>query len=125
MGRKTNNQASMCRSLIITGASRGIGLTTARKFCDAGYKVVNLSRSPAFDATINSQAVDLTDTDLTTIVEGIATHVEEGEVSIIHNAAFMTKDTVYSSEGVEAIQAFQRTMHVNVVAPQIINQVRA
>lgn len=31
--------------LVITGASRGIGFATAQLFMEAGYKVVNLSRS--------------------------------------------------------------------------------
>ncbi|MEC8618340.1 MAG: SDR family NAD(P)-dependent oxidoreductase, partial [Pseudomonadota bacterium] len=31
--------------LVITGASSGIGLATARVFIESGYKVINLSRS--------------------------------------------------------------------------------
>ena len=33
-------------TLVITGASRGIGLETARLFAEHGYRIVNISRSP-------------------------------------------------------------------------------
>lgn len=40
--------------LVITGASRGIGYATAQLFMEAGYKVVNLSRSePALPGIVH------------------------------------------------------------------------
>ena len=33
------------KTLVITGASKGIGLATARLFCDSGYKIINFSRT--------------------------------------------------------------------------------
>ena len=37
---------SMTKLLLITGASAGIGLSTASRFLSDGYTVVNLSRRP-------------------------------------------------------------------------------
>ena len=33
--------------IVITGASRGIGFATAQRMLEAGFRVINLSRSPS------------------------------------------------------------------------------
>ena len=47
------------KTLVITGASKGIGLAVAGLCLDEGYRVINLSRSPAPDARIDNLAIDL------------------------------------------------------------------
>ena len=47
--------------VIITGASRGIGLSTAELFYKKGYTVYNLSRSACDLKGINSIICDITD----------------------------------------------------------------
>ena len=49
--------------LVITGASKGIGRSTASIFLQSGYKVINLSRSnPNLDNIIHISA-DFSDSD--------------------------------------------------------------
>ena len=107
--------------LVITGASRGIGYATAQLFMEAGYKVVNLSRSePALpgivhipldmssSATIDAWAGDiqaqLTDCD---------------EIVLVHNAGLLRKDSTREL----AADSLQEVLQVNVVAPAQLNQI--
>ena len=49
------------RTLVISGASKGIGRATAAKYCGLGHRVVNLSRTPLeYESVINIQA-DMSD----------------------------------------------------------------
>ncbi|NNL10448.1 MAG: SDR family NAD(P)-dependent oxidoreductase, partial [Pseudomonadales bacterium] len=48
-------------TLLITGASRGIGLATAKRFQRAGYGVVNLSRSQPDLPGVEHIALDIAD----------------------------------------------------------------
>ena len=51
------------KTLIITGASKGIGFEVAQQFLDAGYRVINISRTAAADARIENHALDLSHSD--------------------------------------------------------------
>ena len=47
--------------LVITGASAGIGLATARRFLAAGFRVVNISRRPCPAQGVVQLTADLGD----------------------------------------------------------------
>jgi len=50
------------RIIVITGASRGIGLATAKLFIEKGYKVYSISRNNCGITGVNSILCDITDT---------------------------------------------------------------
>ncbi len=106
--------------LIISGASRGIGLATAELFLDRGWQVLNLSRSKPALAGIDHQACDMSDPDWLSTIAG--TLVERAgaaaRVAIVHNAGLLLKDSATSIDGAD----LQRVLQVNVVAPAQLNQ---
>jgi NAD(P)-dependent dehydrogenase (short-subunit alcohol dehydrogenase family) len=108
------------KRLVISGASRGIGLATARQFAGDGWEVINLSRSPlrldgALQITLDLSDVawDLRHGDaLRAAVRG------SERICLVHNAALLTKDAVTDLDGA----ALARVLQVNVVAAQQLNR---
>lgn len=107
------------KTLIITGASKGIGLATATRFCDEGYRVINLSRSAPTDSRIESHSVDLNRDDAESLVADILdSEVEAGEIALVHNAARMINDTARDAD----IANFSDVLRLNVIAPHMLNK---
>lgn len=113
-----NDNAAQC--LVITGGSKGIGLATARRFLEAGHRVVNLSRSPLPLAGATHIEVDLADPGWTEQVAApLARAVAGGAtLALVHNSALQVPG------GVAAIDAedFRRMLEINVVAPTRLNR---
>lgn len=111
--------AIILKTLVITGASKGIGFACAKMFCDAGYRVINLSRSPATDDRIENHSVDLiaenAESKLAALMDGL---LEKGEIIVVHNAATLINDMVMNAD----TGALRRTINLNVIAPHIVNQ---
>lgn len=105
----------MNRVLIITGASRGIGLATARLFAERGYSVYNLSRSKAEDPAIHHIAVDISAVDWLEPVRAalLQAVAQADEVVLVHNAGSIIKDSLKQFD----VAQFQRVMQINVTAP--------
>ena len=76
------------RVAVITGASSGIGLTTAKHFRDNGFVVYSLSRRQTSDDGIKSIACDVTDKEqVKSAVEQVVR--EQGQIDVlINNAGF-------------------------------------
>lgn len=108
------------KQVVITGASAGIGAATARRFVDAGYGVINLSRRPCPVDGVVHVSCDLSRTDFGDQVAGTVTrHLEGAEtVTLIHNAARMDHDTVKDMDS----EALRAVLEVNVVAPNTLNR---
>ena len=105
--------------ILITGASKGIGRAAAERFRRSGIPVINISRSPCTVDGVENHALDLTLPDAEQTLRSIfGERVEGGQISIIHNAAMMTKDTADATE----TASFLEVLTLNVVAPHIINQ---
>jgi 3-oxoacyl-[acyl-carrier protein] reductase len=108
------------KTLVITGASKGIGLATARQFVDDGYRVINLSRTEAPDDRIENHGVDLSLENAESLLqELLAKTLPSGEICLVHNAGKLANDTANGTE----TEAFREVMDVNVVAPHILNQI--
>lgn len=109
----------MNQVLLITGASKGIGLATAKYFSDAGFSVINLSRSPCPLEPVLNIAVDLLDTDWreTAGDEILAAVGKPDQLVLVHNAAMMTKETVSNID----VDDLRQVLELNVVAPSQLN----
>ncbi|MEO1035793.1 MAG: SDR family oxidoreductase [Pseudomonadota bacterium] len=106
--------------VLVTGASSGIGLATARRFADAGATVVGASRRPCPDARVRSLEVDLTAANWSDIVAaGLAAHLTEGRRTVVvHNAAELVSDALHDADPA----ALRRLLELNVVVPMMLSQ---
>lgn len=105
--------------LIITGASSGIGLATARLFADSGAGVINVSRRACPDKRVHSIALDLLDANevkgLPVRLEGVA---DRTRTVLIHNAASLVNDTLQNTDP----DQFARVIELNVAVPMRLSQ---
>ena len=103
---------------LITGASRGIGLATAKHFLAAGWAVANISRSPCPLDGVTNYACDLADNAQLQALLSAIDLADYGRVTIIHNAAVLQND------GYETLSEsdFMRVLTLNVIVPQRISQ---
>ncbi len=110
----------MTKKLVITGASKGIGLATAKLFQAQGFEVLNISRSPCpLNGAVNVEA-DLSNTQWHTqhsdaILNAIGESISQ--LVLVHNAAMMTKETVSDIEG----DVLRTVLQLNVVAAAELN----
>lgn len=101
------------RTILVTGASRGIGLAVAQRFHLDGHHVIGLARSAAdgaFPGTL--KRVDLSDTRAT--AEVLKEVVDEFEIdSVVNNAGLTTSSTLEET----SIDELDQILAVNVRAP--------
>ena len=106
--------------LLITGASRGIGRSTAELFAEMNYEVLNISRSPASHGSIVNHQIDLSDPnwarDRGRAIREAATGYDR--IALIHNAGTLNKDSVRDLKSVDLL----RVLQVNLVAALQLNQ---
>lgn len=107
--------------VIITGASRGIGLALAKRFLNRGATVVNLARSKCPLDGVLQITTDLA-------IAGFERNIEmellplahsHERVVLVHNAAVLAPDDVRSVDA----EGFTRTLAVALVAPAMLNRV--
>jgi NAD(P)-dependent dehydrogenase (short-subunit alcohol dehydrogenase family) len=107
------------KTLVITGASKGIGLALARLCLDADYRVINLSRTPAPDARIDNLQIDLASPQAEAdLAEMLKTRLIPGEIVLVHNAASLNNDRTDET----STAAFRDVMAVNLTGPHLVNQ---
>lgn len=106
--------------LVITGASKGIGLATAKLMQQQGWQVVNISRTaiPLEGATqicadLSSErwAVEISE-------ELCAIAACADQIALVHCSALLAKDTTKNLSAA----ALRDVMEVNVIAPLQLNQ---
>lgn len=103
------------RTVLITGATRGIGAATARLFKDAGYRVVasfygNEQVAERFSQEANITVLKFDVGDLTTCAEYVA-HIEEthGPIDVLINNAGISRDAPLHKMSSEQWDAVMRT----------------
>jgi 3-oxoacyl-[acyl-carrier protein] reductase len=95
---------SMPKYIVITGASRGIGLETASYLADKGHKVLALSRNieqigelaAEYDGLIKYQSVDLSDESVN-LEELISSHFQRVDVLINNAGSLINKPFLETS----------------------------
>ena len=110
----------MTKNLVITGASRGIGLATAELFLEHGYRVINLSRSPGPLKEALHLPVDLGDPDWDrgAAAELHALIPDKQHIVLVHNAALLCEDSALDVSG----DALRHVLQINLVAPAQLNR---
>jgi len=107
------------KSVLITGASAGIGLHTADTFARAGYQVINLSRRPCPLESVAHISCDLSAPDFLEPISAQLTELLTGAeaVVLIHNAAKLANDTTMATDSAD----FRQVLEINLVAPNTLN----
>jgi len=108
------------RSVIITGASVGIGQSTAAAFIEDGYQAFNLSRRACPLPSVINLSCDLSDEG--NIEQACETLLEaidgSAPLALVHNASWMLKDSVRDCGSDE----LRSVLEVNVVAINNLNR---
>ena len=106
--------------VIITGASRGIGLALAKRFLARGASVVSLARSKCpLDGVVQIN-VDLAKSNFEhgLSAELMALAESRERIVLVHNAAVLESDDARNVDS----EVFARTLTVGLVAPAILNR---
>ena len=108
------------KTLIITGASKGIGFQVAKVAAEKSYRVINISRSDAAHASIENHNIDLAAPDAADKFSLLVEELQiDGHITLVHNAAELKSDSAANT----ATADFRHTLELNVVAPHILNQI--
>lgn len=108
------------RTVVLTGASAGIGLAATYKFISMGCQVVNLSRRPCPNPQVTSIACDLADqTFLNELPQKVLPLVENATtIHLVHNAARYLNDTATTSSD----EQLSGVLQTNVIGPNTLNR---
>jgi len=106
-------------TVLITGASAGIGMTTAEKFVEAGYRVINLSRRPCPIAAVEHISCDLAQPEFLAPIRYQPRDSIDGSehIVLIHNAAKLVNDTTLKTDSA----SLREVIEINLVAPNTLN----
>jgi len=105
---------------IVTGASGGIGLETARLFLGYGYQVINISRRKSNLENIIELQCDLAEENpfgnIKIELENILSKAEL--IVLVHNACTIQKDQVDHVNQ----EAIQKSLAISIISPALLNQ---
>jgi 3-oxoacyl-[acyl-carrier protein] reductase len=107
-------------TVIITGASTGIGLAIAERFASLGHRVISLARRRCPVDIVESLLIDLAGND---VVPELLPKLEpllpseKGVIHVVHNAAALPHDNAIELDGA----VLERTLRLNAVTPALLN----
>ena len=106
---------------IITGASRGIGQSTAALFLEKGYDVINLARTPCSLPNIINHTTELSHPET---FKKLALFLKEKikakkKICLVHNAMTSSRDNIRTL----AAQHLRNVLELGIVAPLELNQI--
>ena len=109
----------MTRSVIISGASSGIGAAAAQRFVASGARVLNLSRRDCPVPGVTHATCDLAGHDADDVLDRTVRPwlPTDGPLVIVHNAARLDSDSVETTTGDDLAQVLE----INVIAAQRLN----
>ena len=105
-------------TIIITGASKGIGKATAARFVANGDRVINISRSPSDIQGIENVPIDLAGPGAIDSVDDLVNNLPFDDIHLIHNAARLVNDSIRDVDA----ESFKAIININIIAPQILNK---
>ena len=105
-------------TIVITGASKGIGKATAARFVANGDRVINISRSPSDIQGIENVPIDLAGPGAIDSVDDLVNNLPLDDIHLIHNAAKLVNDSIRDVDA----ESFKAIININIIAPQILNQ---
>jgi NAD(P)-dependent dehydrogenase (short-subunit alcohol dehydrogenase family) len=115
--------AASARTVLVTGANRGLGLEFAKQYQNAGWKVVATARDP--DAAkelkelgVRIEALDVADA---ASVAALAKRLKDVPVDLLINNAGMADRAPTSLQELD-IDAYERVMQVNAIGPVRVTQ---
>lgn len=110
----------MVHSLVITGGSRGIGHATAQLFLKEGWRVVNLSRTPAKEKEVTNILVDLSNPNqVSEVMSSLQAAIKGSDkICLVHSAAYYKRDSIDQL----FIDDLRKSLEVNIISAQKINQ---
>ena len=105
-------------TIVLTGASKGIGKATATRFVANGDRVINISRSPSDIQGIENVPIDLAGPGAIDSVDDLVNNLPFDDIHLIHNAARLVNDSIRDVDA----ESFKDIININIIAPQILNQ---
>lgn len=107
-------------TVIVTGASSGIGLAIAERFASRGHRVLSLARRRCPVDVVESLLIDLAGQD---VVPKLLPELlpklpsSKGVIHVIHNAATLPHDNALEVDA----GVLERNLRLNVVTPSLLN----
>lgn len=108
------------QSVLVTGASRGIGAAIARAFVSAGADVHVLAEDDAVAATAASIGATAHQTDITDAKAVERSMAGIGSIDILVNNAGLERLTPIEDTSSETLAVFRRIVEINIVGTSIV-----
>jgi NAD(P)-dependent dehydrogenase (short-subunit alcohol dehydrogenase family) len=113
----------VAKTVLVTGANRGIGLEYAKQFKAKGYEVIGTARKPASATELKAAGVEVLALDVTS-AESVAALVKalDGRAIdiLINNAGYFDRQDVTVDK--VNFEMFERTLAINTLGPLRITQ---